>query len=136
MTIKKLSKYHFLKLEIEQIKYELEEIAKSSVGSPVLTGLPSGKGAVGSSVESTVQKREKLNNRLKKKEATLLGDLLEIEDFLEKVDNDVIRVIIRDRFINGLKWNEIAKKLHFERTTPYYQLKKYLKVYNEKNKKN
>ena len=136
MTIKDLSKYRFIKIEIEQIRANIDEIIKLSVGSPALNGLPKGKGTAGSSVETTIQKIEKLDKKLKKKEEKLLIELQNIENFLEQIDNSVIRVIIRERYISGLKWSEIAKKLHFERTTPYYQLKKYLKVYNEKNKEN
>lgn len=136
MSIKELSKYRFIKMEIEQIRVNIDEIAKASVGSPALTGLPTGKGTASSSVETTVQKIEKLDKKLKKKEEKLLVELQNIENFLEQIDDGIIRVIIRERFINGLKWGEIAEKLHFERTTPYYQLKKYLEIYNEKNKKN
>lgn len=136
MTIKELSRYRFIKIEIEQIRANIEEITKSSVGTPTLTGLPTGKGTANSSVETTVQRIEKLDKKLKQKEEKLLIELQNIENFLEQIDDGVIRVIIRERFINGLKWSEIAKKLNFDRTTPYYQLKKYLGAFNEKNREN
>ena len=136
MTIKDLSQYHILKLEIEQIKSSLEELAKTSVGSPNFTGLPSSKGTTSNLVETTVLKREKLYKSLVKKESSLIDELKKIEDFLKMVDDGVIRVIIRERFINGAKWSDIAKMLNFERTSPYYRLKKYLGAVNEKNKEN
>ncbi len=136
MTIKDLSKYHILKLEIEQIKSSLEELTKTSVGSPNFTGLPSSKGKTNNLVETTVLKREKIYKLLSEKESMLIDELRNIEEFLKSVDDGVIRVIIRERFINGTTWNDIAKKLNFERTTPYYQLKKYLGAVNEKNKEN
>lgn len=138
MTIDELSKYHVIKLEIEQIKDNLKELDETSIGSPKLTGMPQSVGSVGNPVESVAIKKEKLETILKRKQDKLLDEHLKIENFLETVDDSNVRVIIRARFIDGMSWQEIGKKLNFERTTPYYHLKKYLKGRfkdNEKEKK-
>lgn len=127
MTIDDLSKYHSIKIEIEQIEANIKEVEETSVGSPKLTGMPQGVGGVGNPVESVAIKKEKLEQLLKRKQDRLLDELLKIEEFLETIDDSNIRVIIRMRFIDGITWQEIGKKLNFERTTPYYHLKKYLK---------
>ena len=127
MTISELSKYHTIKLEIEQIQANLRELDSTSIGSQKLTGMPQGTGHVGNPIESLVIKKSKLEMILKKKQDKLLDEQLKIENFLGTIEDSNVRVIIRARFIDGKNWHQIGKELNFERTTPYYHLKKYLK---------
>lgn len=127
MTIDELSKYHVIKVEIEQLKANLKELDDTTIGSPKLSGMPQGSGHVGNPVESLVIKKSKLEMILKKKQDKLLDEQLKIENFLETIEDSNVRVIIRARFIDGKNWHQIGKELNFERTTPYYHLKKYLK---------
>ena len=60
MTIDELSKYHVIKLEIEQIKANLKELDDTTIGSPKISGMPQGSGHVGNPVESLVIKKSKL----------------------------------------------------------------------------
>ena len=57
MTIDELSKYHVIKLEIEQIKANLKELDDTTIGSPKISGMPQGSGHVGNPVESLVIKK-------------------------------------------------------------------------------
>lgn len=127
MTIDELSKYHIIKLEIEQIKANLKELDSTIISSPRLTGMPQGTGTKGNPVEILIIKKSKLEMILKNKQDKLLDEQLKIEDFLETIKDNNVRVIIRARFIDGKNWHQIGKELNFERTTPYYHLKKYLK---------
>lgn len=138
MTIKELSKYHSIKIEIEQLNANLKELDNTSIGSQELTGMPHGTRSTESIVESIVVKKLKLENILEKKKAKLLDEQLKIENFLETVEDCTVRIIIRARFIDGKNWHQIGKELNFERTTPYYHLKKYLKgrIEDEKEKSN
>lgn len=127
MTIYELSKYQKIKLELKQIKDNLKELDDTSVSSSEITGMPHGQGAVSNPTESLILKKEKLQRLLEKKQDKLLDEQLKIENFLETVDDATVRIIIRSRFIDGKNWHQIGKELNFERTTPYYHLKKYLK---------
>lgn len=126
MTMNDLEDYRTLRGEIKELIREINEVTYCSVGSPKLSGMPTGKGNSVSSVEKTVQKKIKLQEKLSKKLDSRLEKLIEIEDFLETVEDTDVRLIIRYRFINGLDWQVVGEKMHFERTTPYYKLKKYL----------
>lgn len=138
MTIKELSKYHSIKIEIEQLNANLKKLDNTSIGSQKLTGMPHGTGSTESIVESIIIKKSKLESILEKKKAKLLDEQLKIENFLETVEDSTVRIIIRARFIDGKNWHQIGKELNFERTTPYYHLKKYLKgrLEDEKEKSN
>lgn len=125
MTIQELSRYHAITIEIEQITKNLKELENTVISSKELNGMPKSSN-IGSSVESLLLKKEKLENLLNEKKELLLDEHLKIENFLKTVQDDNIRIIIRSRFIDGKNWHDIAKSLNFDRTTPYYQLKKYL----------
>ncbi len=126
MTIQELSRYHAITIEIEQITKNLKELENTVISSKELNGMPKALNITGSSVESLLLKKEKLENLLNEKKELLLDEHLKIENFLKTVQDDNIRIIIRSRFIDGKNWHDIAKSLNFDRTTPYYQLKKYL----------
>ena len=87
MTIDELSKYHVIKLEIEQIKANLKELDDTTIGSPKISGMPQGSGHVGNPVESLVIKKSKLEMILKKKQDKLLDEQLKIENFLETIED-------------------------------------------------
>lgn len=132
MTIIELEEYRAIKTEIKELFQEINEITNCSIGSPPLSGMPTGKVNSVSIVEKTVNKKIKLQEKLSKKLDRQLEKLNKIEDFLETVDDADVRLIIRYRFINGYDWQVVGEKLHFERTTPYYKLKKYLERENSK----
>jgi hypothetical protein len=127
MTIDELSKYYSIKIEVDQIKSNLKELDSTSIGSSKISGMPKGTNEVSNPTENIAIKKLKLEEILKKKQDKLLTEQLKIENFLETIEDSNIRVIIRARFIDGKPWSVIGKELNFERTTPYYHLKKYLK---------
>lgn len=131
MRLDELSKYYHIKLEIKQLEDNLKELDNTAIGSPILTGMPHSQGIVGNPTESLILKKDKLENLLKNKKEKLYDEQIKIEEFLEQVEDNTIRIIIRARFINCKSWKQIGKELNFDRTTPYYHLKKYLKSHNK-----
>lgn len=127
MTIHDLSKYHNLKIEIQQIKDNIEEIETTIIGSSKITGMPMVSSSNNSNpTERIGMKLAKLKTTLENKTDKLLDELNKIEDFLNTVDDGEIRIIIRKRFIEGKTWKEVSKDIIADRSTPYYKLKKYL----------
>lgn len=127
MTIKELSKYRNLKIEILQMKDRIIELEQTSINLSQITGMPFSSGNISNPTERVALKLAKLKNKLIKKMEKLVDKEIKIEDFLESVDDDNIRIIIRKRFFEGKSWAIVGKELNFDRTTPYYHLKKYLK---------
>lgn len=126
MTIKELSKYHDLKVEIPQLEHRIIQLEQTIVGASKITGTPIGTG-ISNPTERIGIKLAKLRTKLLKKIEELLDKETKIEEFLETVEDAKVRIIIRKRFFEGKSWNDIGHELNFERTTPYYHLKKYLK---------
>lgn len=127
MTIHDLSKYHNLKIEIKQIKDNIEEIETTIIGSSKIAGIPITSSSNNSNpTERIGMKLAKLKTTLENKTDKLLDELNKIEDFLNTVDDGEIRIIIRKRFIEGKTWKEVSKDIIADRSTPYYKLKKHL----------
>lgn len=141
MTIKELSKYHDLKVEIKQIEDNIQELETTIIGSSKITGMPTAHSTIGSPTERIGIKLASLKDKLEKKKDKLIDEYEKIEDFLSTVDDNEIRIIIRKRFLEGKTWQDVSKEIIADRSTPYYKLKRYLKsiskeVTNEKNKCN
>lgn len=127
MTIKDLSKYHNIKLEIMQIEENIRDIEKTTIGSSKITGSSHGTGnKIDNPTERIGIKLAKLKNKLLRKSEKLLDEHNKIEDFLNKVDDSEIRIIIRKRFLEGKSWEKVGRETDSDRSTPYYKLKKYL----------
>lgn len=139
MTIYELSKYYNLKIEIQQIKDNIEEIETTIIGSSKITGMPMmSSGNNSNPTERIGIKLAKLKTTLENKKDKLLDETTKIEEFLNTVEDGEIRIIIRKRFLEGKTWKEVSKDIIADRSTPYYKLKKYLKgrsVSDDKNKK-
>lgn len=125
MTLEELSKYHTLKKELSCLDEQIKELSKMSISSSDTTTISS-KAGNNSIVERINLKKEKLESRLENKREELIEEQKKIEDFIETIEDASIRIIIKKRFILCKKWKDIAKELEMDRTTPYYQLKKFL----------
>lgn len=138
MTINELSKYHSAKIEIDQLENNIRELESTIIGASKITGMPIIKSnSTSNPTERIGIKLVRLKNKLEVKKELLIDVLNKIEDFLETVEDSEIRVIIRERFIDGKTWQEISRKIISDRSTPYYKLKKYLKerMLSDENKK-
>ena len=123
-----LNKLYFLKLEINEIKEEIENLTE--LAATQMTGMPFGSGT-SNPTEQFFMKKNKLMEKLNKKLEKYIDELNRIEIFIDSIDNDEVRLIARLRFIQNLKWEEISKKVNYDRSVCYRKLKEYLK----KNKK-
>ena len=126
MTIKELSKYHDLKVEIPQLQDRIIELEQTIIGASKITGMPSSRNSTSNPTERIGLKLAKLKTSLLKKMEELIDRQTKIEEFLETVEDAKVRIIIRKRFFESKSWDDIGRELNFERTTPYYHLKKYL----------
>ena len=118
-----LNKLYYIKIDIENIKKEIENIP--TISSPQLTGMPHGSG-ISNPVVSYVIKKEELIERLNQKIAKYTEELARIENIIDSIDDIEIRTIARMRFVLCLSWEEIGERVHLERTTCAKKLKKYI----------
>ena len=122
--MKGLNKLYFLKLEIDDLKDEIENIPE--ISSSQITGMPHSN-SINDPVWKLQLKKQKLVERLSKKLNKYLDELTRIENIIDKIEDEEIRVIARMRFIKNKKWEEIGKELDYDRSVCYKKLKNYLK---------
>ena len=118
-----LNKLYYLKIDIENIKKEIENLP--TISSPQLTGMPHGTGISNPVVEYVIKKEElikKLNQKIEK----YTEELIRIEDIIDRIDDIEVRAIARMRFIQNMRWEDIGEKIHLERTTCSKKLIKYI----------
>ena len=118
-----LNKLYYLRLDIENIKDEIRSLP--IISSPSMSGMPHGTD-ISSPVMSYVLKKEALIEKLNNKIEKYTEELIRIEDVIDKIDDVEIKAIARMRFIQNMRWEDIADKVHLERTTCSKKLKKHL----------
>lgn len=118
-----LNKLYWLKIDIENIKDEIKSLP--TVSSSQTNGMPHGSG-VSKPVEQYLIKKEALIEKLNSKIEKYTEELARIEDIIDKIDDIEVRAIARMRFIQNMRWEDIAEKVYLERTTCSKKLRKYL----------
>lgn len=118
-----LNKLYYIKKEIEEIKWEIKNLPEISGNQ--MNGLPS-SGQISDSVYSLILKKEKLVERLNRKIERYMDELIKIEDIIEQIADDEVRLMARMRFIKCMKWEDIGEKVHLDRTVCSRKVRKYL----------
>ena len=121
--MKGLNELYYLKIDIENIKEEIRNIP--TISSPQLTGMPHGT-EISNPVMSYILKKEALIEKLNQKIEKYTEELIRIESIIDRIDDIEVRAIARMRFIQNMRWEDIADKIHLERTTCSKKLKKHL----------
>ena len=123
--MKGMNKLYYLRIEINELKKEIDNL--SELSSPQLSGMPHGN-KVGNPVEQYFIKKQKLVERLNKKLEKYIDELERIENIIEGIEDEIVRVIARMRFVECCKWREIAKKVRYDESVCFRKLKKYFEV--------
>ena len=125
MTEKELSSYYYLKKEIEDLQKRIAELEN--------TGGVSGMRYREVDVMSTPNNNSvqdmlcKLIDQLTERRISALEEYIKIEGYIASVEDVEIRQIMRYRFMDLKKWDEISKMMHMDRTTVYRKINKYIK---------
>lgn len=129
MTLAELSKYHNIKIELNDIRNRIKEIESTLIKSTTYSDTKTISVSNNSNpVEETVIQLNKLKTKYEDKVYDLINEQLKIENYLDSISDSEIREIIRYRFIDCMTWNEIAVQLNYSRTNPYIKLRNYLRI--------
>ncbi len=121
--MKNLNRLYWLKQEIKQIENQIKELTVLS--ATAMSGMPSSKKA-SSPVERFVMRMESLKEKLAQKYEELLAETERIEEYIEGIDDEEVRLIARKRFIEHKDYQTIGDEMFVDRTTAYRKLKRYL----------
>lgn len=112
MTKQELSQLYYLNREIEHLKIRIEELEVASTStSSVITGMPHVMGIgdkVGKYAAEISDLKELLDLNLKK----CFYELNRLNRYIASVEDSEIRMILSLRYVNGLKWEEVANSIN------------------------
>lgn len=129
MTEKELSKYFYLKKEIEDLEERIEKLGVG-IGSIEITDMPKGS----KKIVSIQEKVTELRNRYIEARISALEEYLKIENYIKSVEDPEIRTIMRMRFLDLKAWEEIGRELHMYRTTAFRNCRKYINLHKKHTK--
>ena len=110
MTKERLRQYQQLKREKDMLEEKLEEL-ESTMTSPriqKLDGMPQGQPQGGSLMDLLVEQHLTLKAMYASKLRALNDTLLDIETAIESLTDPTERNLMRLRYIDGLKWEELT----------------------------
>lgn len=117
MTKERLRRYREIKKEARQIRDQLEEI-ESRLYSPrgqLLTGMPSAPSPGGGTItEVLIDRHAQLVQLYREQLARLEEEQLAVETAIESLEDPTARRLMRYRYIDGLKWEEVAVRIKYE----------------------
>ena len=108
MTEKELKKLHYIKIEIEVLINQLKELKDSSpVKGQNMTGMPFGGGISDKTSDRAMAELE-IEEMYNVKIKELFLTRVKIERYINTVDNEEMRLIIRLRCIEDRSWGDVA----------------------------
>lgn len=111
MTLKELSQLYYLNREIEMDKRCLRELeAKALPGAQVLAGMPHASG-VSDIVGNCAAEIADLRDIIESKHRRCLYERSRLERYINEIPDSTTRQIFKLRFVDGLKYDEIALRL-------------------------
>ena len=132
MTENELKGYVFIKARIAKVEERLAEMEQEDgLGSVNMDGMPHGT-TPGDPVAIMAIARAPLHEHLVRLNADLKEKEREIREYIDRVEDEEVKLIIEWRFIDLLDWYEIAGRLEemtgkpCDRTTPGKKMRKYL----------
>ena len=104
MTNKQLSQLHYLKKEIKMHQERLTELqVLAEIKSSVITGMPMSKSIsdrIGYSVIKIISIKDALSKLCE-----------ELTDYIENVNDPIVRLILTYRYVNNFSWEKTASKI-------------------------
>ena len=119
MTKERLRRYIWLKQECRQLQAYLDRIMAdmSTVTSPRLTGMPHAKEPKG--LDEIVIRYEEISSKYEKQLKQYQRETIEIENAILGMADPRYRLLLRYRYMDGLKWETIADLMHYEVSSLY-----------------
>lgn len=119
MTKERLRRYIWLKQECLQLQAYLDRIMAdmSTVTSPRLTGMPRANTPKG--LDEIVIRYEEISSKYEKQLKQYQRETIEIENAILGMADPRYRLLLRYRYMDGLKWETIADLMHYEVSSLY-----------------
>ena len=129
MTRERLKEYQSKKEEIKELRYKREHLGEgdSMIGNDVIfdyrTGEPRPQSVIGKDYKKVRAKKEKLDRQIEKLEK----ECAEVDEWIDAIPDSLTRRIMRMCYIEGMKQNRVAKKVHLAQSKVSERISKKLK---------
>jgi len=111
MTLQELSQLYYLKREIAMDSERMAELeSKALPGAQTLSGMPHPLG-VGDKLAKNAVEIADLRAVIEAKHRRCLAEQQRLEKYIAGIDDSFIRQLFTYRFVDGLTWRQVAKKL-------------------------
>lgn len=128
MNLNKLNKTFYLKKNITKLEEQLKEL--NNLGSAPISDTPKGNGTSDPTLQYNL-KKSKIMEKLLKTYDAYLDEYDKINDYINTIEDEEVKLIARLRFIEHRDWFYIAaeispenKNIHW--TTPRKKITRYL----------
>ena len=113
LTKKELNQIYYITKEIKMWRKKLNEIKnKSIVGTPPLTGTPSGKGGTKNKIEKNVLNQVEIEETIKDLLQKLEREEKNFIKFIKTVDDSIVRQIMMHRYIKLKSWMQVSELIY------------------------
>lgn len=127
MTIKELSKYYYINLELNKIENRIKELESTIISSSKISEIMVDSSHNGDPVSQYAEKHLKLITKYVSQKEKLIDEEIKLNNYIQKVDDIEVRNIIRLRFLELKSWDDVGKEMICDRTTAYKKLINYLR---------
>ena len=123
MTEKQLSTYYQLRKEVDDLESRIKEFGDGVSGIKIKDIITQG-GSYGASIQ---ERLAELKDKYMERRITALEEYLKIETYINSVEDQEIRLIMRRRFLDLKSRETIGEEIHQERTTVAKKVRRYIK---------
>lgn len=113
MTKKELFAYRPIKKELNDLEKRIDELRKDARSPKGISysDMPRGRGESISAQQRYIEQLEELSQMYEEKKADLVETQIAIERAISSLPPE-LRLLMRYRYIDGLKWEDVNEKLH------------------------
>lgn len=110
MTKERLKQCYYLHLELKKLDEKIMRLeAKCEGGAVIISDMP--RGGVPPDFMTELADIVRYRERLR---SDILCEIAAVEQFIADIPDSRTRLIFRLRYVDGLKWDEVAKKINHE----------------------
>ena len=113
MTKKELLTYRPIKKELNDLEKRIEELRKDARSPKGISysDMSRGRGEPISSQQRYIEQLEELSDLYEERKAKLVETQIAIERAISSLPSE-LRLLMRYRYVDGLKWEDVNEKLH------------------------
>jgi len=118
MTKKELFAYRPIKKELNDLEKRIDELRKDARSPKGISysDMPRGRGEPISSQQRYIEQLEELSDLYEDKKADFVETQIAIERAISSLPPE-LRLLMRYRYVDGLKWEEVNEKMHISHMT-------------------